>query len=88
MKKLLTINEIEILLKENEKLKGTSDWRKYHMENTFKSQKTGKWVFASWSVPVLLMESQIKKVKNNYYIMQGDDRYLITEAVNKLLKIY
>jgi hypothetical protein len=86
VKKTLTTEELTLIYESGIALEGTSSYNKYYMESYYKIN--GKWSFVGWGTPFKSVSTTIKKVKDNYYIMQGDDRFKVTDEVNKLLNIY
>ena len=76
---------LNVIREENEKMRGTTNYSKYHMIS--ESKINGRWIFTGWTVPC--EESAIvKQVKNNIYLMPNStNRYTITEEIKKLLNI-
>jgi len=96
MKKTLTSKDFELLRNANESVRGTSDYMKYWMMHEFKIKnnegKWSGWKYCSWDSAYSLNEAIVKRVGNNVYIMSESerlfDRWLVTEDVNELLKIW
>lgn len=97
MKKVVTKEEIESLNMENQKVIGTKEYQKYHMEAEVKYEKDGKmsvWKFIGHGIPNPQQYS-VKKFKDKIYLVReytvyGEkyfDRYTVTDAVNEILKI-
>lgn len=85
MKRTVSVKDIEKLRNLSDSLKGTSEYMRYYMMLEFKSGK--RWVFSGWYVPQKQHEMIVKKVKNNIYLIDGDERYTLTKAVNDVLQI-
>lgn len=91
MKMINKTIDIQKLIEENDNLKGTKEYFKYHMECS--CYTNGRWHFVGWGIPYTC-DCTIKKVKDNHYIMSGNKldnnltRYKVSEEVNKLLEIY
>lgn len=85
MKKIISNNYVLKLKEASDSLKGTSSYNKYYMMQESKIGK--KWVFTGWCVPYKNHDLTVKKVKNNIYLIDGDDRYTLTSAANEILQV-
>lgn len=85
MKKTINFSIIKKLRAASDSLKGTEFYSKYYMMQECKVGK--KWVFTGWSVPYKDNDMIVKKVKNNIYLMDGDERYTLTSAANEILQV-
>ena len=88
----LTKNQCELLRNANDKLRGTNDYNRYHMECTVRSE-SGKWLFCSWSAP-RSNHLTVKTVRGVTYLYENDEffpdcvyRYAVNDAVKKLLNL-
>lgn len=74
----------------NDKLRGTSEYWKFHMESYCKNEK-GRWFFVGHYIPFSHETGIIKTFKGNTYIItegtSGVTRYLVNDAVKELLGI-
>ena len=86
--KEFTAEMLNALTEANNKVKGTTEYTKFHMENEIKSEKGG-WHFASHSIPH--QTGIIKTFKGNTYIITENafykERYHVTDEVKELLGI-
>lgn len=100
MKRVVTKQELDTLVKANDTVRGTHDYMKYFMMMEYKTKQNGKW--SAWKylghgIPIPA-DMTVKKVKDAVYLMRssissetGEDemtRLLVTEAVNKVLNIF
>lgn len=83
MKTTITIKELSNLYNLNESVKGTKDYMKFHMQKD--SKINNKWVYIGWGIPSSNIEAKVKKVKDKYYLIQNDERYVISPVVYELL---
>lgn len=83
--KEFTTEMLNALTEANNKMKGTSEYTRFHMETECKNEK-GKWFFVGHYTPYTT--GVIKTFKGNTYIITNNDhRYHVTDAVKNLLGI-
>lgn len=77
--------DMEIIIEENKKVIGTSDYSKYKMA-TYGKRENGTWFFMGWYTPNE-KTAILKKVKNNLYLITENVRYTVNDDVRKLIEI-
>lgn len=87
MKRVITKKQLETIVEAVENAKGTPGYNKYFM--CIEHKNNGKWSYVGWYLPYANEDCQIKKVKDEYYIMQNNNtrRVLLTPAVIELLNL-
>lgn len=87
--KLFTKEMLKKLTEANEKVKGTTEYLKFYMENDSRNQR-GRWLFCGHHIPHTT--GIITTFKDNTYIVtydefMGEQRYHVNDEVKNLLGI-
>ena len=81
----VTKEQIKVLAKANELVKGTSDYAKYYIECEWKNDK-GVWKFIGHTNSI--RPGYVKKVRGQIYVYdEFNNRYRLTAEVMKVLGI-
>ena len=100
MRKIVTDEQIQAIIKANESVCGTVDYTKYSMCCEYKyreiNNKWSAWRYVAWTIPYgtgKFVKYYFKTVRGKLYIMAESkydneiERYEVTPAVKELLSI-
>lgn len=83
--KIITAEQIQMIIDANKRVAGTREYLKYHMEYHIKNEN-GRWKYYGNSYPAVNHDCPVKTVKGVMYIIERPNvRYEMTDAVLELL---